>query len=114
MRITLVKKVLADGQDCRKCREVHERLAKGGYLDRIDRTLVADERNPSSAGWMVAAQYGVDTAPFFVVRHDDGREVVYTVFMSFLHEVLEGRGELPLDSREALAELASRDDLDRL
>ena len=40
--------------------------------------------------------------------------VVYTVFMSFLHEVLEGRGELPLDSREALAELAQRDDLDRL
>ena len=56
MRITLVKKVLADGQDCRKCREVHERLEKGGYLDRIDRTLVADERNPASAGRMVGAQ----------------------------------------------------------
>ncbi|MDT4783285.1 hypothetical protein FQZ97_155680 [compost metagenome] len=114
MRITMVKKVLADGQDCRKCREVQERLEKGGYLGRIDRTLVADERNPAGTGWMIAAQYGVDSAPFFVVRHDDGREEVYTVFLKFLHEVLEGREETPLDSPEALAELARRDDLDFL
>nr|WP_271407808.1 hypothetical protein [Pseudomonas sp. Q1-7] len=52
MRITLVKKVLADGQDCRKCRDVMERLERGGHLDRIDRILVADERNPASAGWL--------------------------------------------------------------
>ncbi|SDH78666.1 hypothetical protein [Pseudomonas panipatensis] len=114
MRITLVKKVLADGQDCRKCKDVYRRLEKGGYLGRIDRILVADERNPSSAGWMAAAHYGVDTAPFFIVRHDDGHEQVYTLFMSFLHEILEGRGPAPADSPEALAELAQRDDLDRL
>lgn len=93
MRITMVKKVLANGEDCRKCKEVRQRLEQGGYLPRIHRTLVADERDPNSAGWMVAAQYGVETAPFFVVRHDDGREQVYTVFMSFLHEVLEPRAE---------------------
>lgn len=114
MRITLVKKVLADGEDCGKCKDVQQRLEKGGYLSRIDRVLVADERNPGSAGWMVAAQYGVDSAPFFVVRHDDGREQVFTVFMSFLHEILEGRGPAPQDSPEVLAELAGRDDLDRL
>ncbi|MNM86573.1 hypothetical protein D3C81_987290 [compost metagenome] len=114
MRITMVKKVLADGQDCRKCREVHERLEKGGYLGRIDRILVADERNPASTGWMIAAQYGVDSAPFFVVRFDDGSEKVYTVYFSFLHEVLEQRGETPPDSPEALAELTRRDDLDFL
>lgn len=115
MRITMVKKVLANGEDCRKCKEVRQRLEQGGYLPRIHRTLVADERDPNSAGWMVAAQYGVETAPFFVVRHDDGREQVYTVFMSFLHEVLEPRAEQAADAdREALARLAGRDNLDRL
>ncbi|RPZ01456.1 hypothetical protein IPC648_06130 [Pseudomonas aeruginosa] len=109
MRITMVKKVLANGEDCRKCKEVRQRLEQGGYLPRIHRTLVADERDPNSAGWMVAAQYGVETAPFFVVRHDDGREQVYTVFMSFLHEVLEPRAEQSADAdREALARLAGR------
>ena len=53
------KKVLANGEDCRKCKEVRQRLEQGGYLPRIHRTLVADERDPNSAGWMVAAQYGV-------------------------------------------------------
>lgn len=114
MRITLVKKVLADGEDCGKCKDVQQRLERGGYLDRIDRVLVADERNPSSSGWMVAAQYGVETAPFFVVRHNDGREQVFTVFMSFLHEILEGRGPAPADDPEVLAELAARNDLDHL
>ncbi|MDF3932722.1 hypothetical protein [Pseudomonas citronellolis] len=114
MRITMVKKVLADGEDCGKCKDVQQRLEKGGYLPRIDRVLVADERNPGGAGWMVAAQYGVDSAPFFIVRHDDGHEQVFTVFMSFLHEILEGRGPAPQDSPEALAELARRNDLDRL
>jgi hypothetical protein len=88
MRITLVKKVLVDGQDCRKCRDVLERLERDGHLGRIDRILVADERDPASVGWMVAQHYGVDTAPFFVVRHDDGREQVYTVFLAFVRDVL--------------------------
>lgn len=91
MRITLVKKVLADGQDCGKCKDVQRRLEQGGYLERIDRVLVADERNPASAGWQAAAHYGVDAAPFFVVRHDDGREQVFTVFMRLLHEILEAQ-----------------------
>ena len=91
MKITLVKKVLADGQDCAKCKDVQRLLERGGHLQRIDRVMVADERNPASAGWMVAQRYGVDTAPFFVVRHDDGSEQVYTVFHEFLHQVLEAQ-----------------------
>ncbi|AYC32687.1 hypothetical protein D3880_09935 [Pseudomonas cavernae] len=115
MRITLVKKILADGQDCRKCRDVLEQLERRGHLGRIDRILVADERDPGSAGWMVAQHYGVDAAPFFVVRHDDGREQVYSVFLAFLHEVLEPRqSDAPSDTRASLAELAKRDGLDML
>ncbi|UVE19369.1 hypothetical protein NVV93_08340 [Pseudomonas sp. LS44] len=115
MRITLVKKVLADGQDCRKCRDVLEQLERRGHLGHIDRILVADERDPGSAGWMVAQHYGVEAAPFFVVRQDDGREQVYSVFLAFLHEVLEPHGkEAPSTTPEDLAALALRDGLDRL
>ncbi|MDT4785643.1 hypothetical protein FQZ97_179800 [compost metagenome] len=117
MRITLVKKVLADGQDCRKCRDVMERLERGGHLGRIDRILVADERDPASAGWMAAQHYGVDTAPFFVVRHDDGREQVYTVFLAFVRDILQPPSPAPAASAEEverLQDLANRDGLDRL
>ncbi|AOE84916.1 hypothetical protein [Pseudomonas sp. TCU-HL1] len=117
MRITLVKKVLADGQDCRKCRDVMERLERGGYLDRIDRILVADERNPASAGWMAAQHYGVDTAPFFVVRHDDGREQVYRVFLALVRDVLQAPPHTPAAPDDEVAQLkglANRDGLDRL
>jgi hypothetical protein len=117
MRITLVKKVLADGQDCRKCRDVMERLERDGHLGRIDRILVADERNPASAGWMAAQHYGVDTAPFFVVRHDDGREQVYTVFLAFVRDVLQPLSPAAAPTSEELdqlKDLANRGDLDRL
>ncbi|MCY1544733.1 hypothetical protein D9M68_806330 [compost metagenome] len=114
MRITLVKKVLADGQDCRKCRDVMERLERGGHLGRIDRILAADERDPASVGWMVAQHYGVDTAPFFVVRHDDGREQVYTVFLAFVRDILQPPSPAPADDIERLKDLANRDGLDRL
>ncbi|MHC5348321.1 hypothetical protein [Metapseudomonas furukawaii] len=103
MRITLVKKVLADGQDCRKCRDVMERLERSGQLARIDRILVADERDPSSAGWMAAQHYGVDTAPFFVVRHDDGRVEVYSVFLAFVRDVLQPPSPARRDDRDGPA-----------
>ena len=117
MRITLVKKVLADGQDCRKCQDVIERLERAGHLGRIDRILVADERNPASAGWMAAQHYGVDTAPFFVVRDDDGREQVYTVFLAFVRNVLKPLSPAAAPASEEVGQLrnlANRDGLDRL
>ncbi|WP_342245402.1 hypothetical protein [Pseudomonas sp. OTU5201] len=117
MRITLVKKVLADGQDCRKCRDVMERLERSGHLGRIDRILVADERNPASAGWMAAQHYAVETAPFFVVRDDDGQEQVYTVFLAFLRDVLQPPSPTPESSElevERLKDLANRKGLDHL
>ncbi|MBT8764892.1 hypothetical protein [Metapseudomonas boanensis] len=113
MRITLVKKVLADGQDCRKCRDVMERLERGGHTGRIDRILVVDERDPSSPGWMVAQHYGVDTAPFFVVRHDDGREQIYTVFLALVRDVLQPTSPPAADAeREQFKQLAGRDGQD--
>jgi len=90
MRITMVKKILVDGSPCRKCAEVENRLRDAGRLDRIDSIVIADERDPGSEGQILARRYGVDLAPFFIVEQDDGSTRVYTIFLRFLNEVLQG------------------------
>ena len=110
MRITFVKKIKVDGSPCRKCAEVQERLEKGGYLDRIDRTVIADERDPESEGMRLAKEHGVDVAPFFLVEDDDGSIRTYTVYFRFVKEVLQGRTE----STEEIADIMDRQNLDFL
>ena len=88
MRITMVKKRLADGSDCRKCAEATEHLRGRGLLDRVDEVIWADERDPSSAGMVLGARLGVERAPFFVVAEDDGRETVYTSVLQLVRERL--------------------------
>ena len=78
MRITMVKKRLADGSDCRKCAEATEHLRGRGLLDRVDEVIWAEESDPASPGMALGARLGVERAPFFVVAEDDGRETVYT------------------------------------
>jgi hypothetical protein len=87
-RITFVKKILADGSPCAKCRDVEARLEAGGHFASIDRVVVADERDPDSAGMRLAASLKVDRAPFFVVETAK-KTVVYTVFLKFLKEILQ-------------------------
>ena len=57
-------------------------------MDRIDKILIADERDPDSPGALLARELSVDRAPFFVVEND-GEQTVYTVYFKFLKEVLE-------------------------
>jgi hypothetical protein len=90
-RITLVKKIKEDGMPCRKCAEVEARLRAEGYIERIDRIVVADERDPASEGMQLAARHRVELAPFFIVE-DDGQEPrIYTVYLRFVKEVLKGK-----------------------
>ena len=91
MKITFVKKILATGEPCQKCADVEKRLTDNGQMDLIDEIVVADERDPESAGMQLAAQHGVKLAPFFVVEGDDGETKVYTIFMKFSKEVLKNR-----------------------
>lgn len=88
MKITLVKKILADGNLCKKCREVDDLMEKHHHKSRIDEVVIADERNPLSEGMLLAAQHKVDRAPFFIVEWDNGRVDVYTVYLKFAKEVL--------------------------
>jgi len=110
MTITFVKKILADGTPCAKCRDVEERLARDGVASCIDKVLVADERDPDSPGLKLAAELGVDRAPFFVVE-SDGKTIAYTVYFKFLREVVESRTN-PVS--EATELLALHPDLDHL
>ena len=102
MKITLVKKILADGSPCKKCGEVIGRLEDSGQIDRIDEILVADERDPTSAGMVLASELNVDRAPFFVVDYDDGRQSVYTVYFKFVKEVLDQQTEEKDELKELL------------
>ena len=86
--ITLVKKRKADGNLCRKCEDVTRRLQRDGLADRIDRVVIADERDPEGLGMRLAREHDVDQAPFFLVADDSGQVRVYTVYYRLVKEVL--------------------------
>lgn len=100
MKITFVKKILADGSPCPKCADVESKLEQTGNISRIDETLIADERDPDSAGMKLADDHQVTRAPFFVVERD-GELQVFTVYFKFVKEVLGGK----TSSTEEAAEL---------
>lgn len=109
-RITFVKKVLANGAPCPKCADVEQRLCASGHMDAIDRTVVADERDPDSEGMRIAAEHDVKLAPFFVV--EEGGEVrIYTIYFRFAREVL-GSGGASRPKQEAEEILRANPDLD--
>jgi hypothetical protein len=84
----MVKKRLLDGSECRKCKQAAEQLSTRGLLGQIDEVVWAAEGDPDSPGMQLGARFGVDTAPFFVVRDDTGEEQVYTSVMRLIKERL--------------------------
>ena len=99
--ITLVKKIKADGSPCRKCDDVAARLERDRVAERIDRTVIADERDAASEGMHIAAQHGVERAPFFVVERPAQPAQIYTVYMRLLRDVLQQKS----NEREEAAEI---------
>lgn len=89
MKITLVKKILADGSPCKKCGDVLNKLESSGQMQFIDEVLVADERDMQSPGMELANKLGVNRAPFFVVERDGQEPEVHTVYFKFVKEVLD-------------------------
>ena len=84
----MVKKRLANGEPCRKCAQAEEFLRSRGLWERIDEVIWADENDPASPGMVLGARLGVSLAPFFVVKDDDKREVVYESVLKLVNERL--------------------------
>lgn len=111
MKITFVKKIKLDGSPCPKCADVQEKLEKNNQLKYIDRTVIADERDPDSEGMRIARQYNIDRAPFFVVEKDGAEPVIYTVYLKFAKEILDQK----TTEREEISDIMeSNPDLDFL
>ncbi|HXX65584.1 MAG TPA: phosphoadenylyl-sulfate reductase [Polyangiaceae bacterium] len=90
----MVKKRLANGETCRKCAQAEELLKSRGLWGRVDKIVWADEADPSSPGMQLAARFGVDHAPFFVVD-EEGTGSKATVYDSVLKLIKERLGGEP-------------------
>ena len=89
MKITIVKKVKADGTLCRKSREVWEDLQAVKLLGHIDRVVLAHPSKPQGEGMSLAIAHQVSAAPFFIVEQEQESPQVYTDYSLFLQEVLQ-------------------------
>ena len=90
MHITMVKKRLADGSECRKCQEATAYLESRGLWPKIDEVVWAHEDDSTSPGMVLGARLGVDRAPFFVVRDEKG-EAVYVSVLQLVGDRLGSR-----------------------
>jgi len=100
--VTFVKKLLADGQACAKCRDVERRLRDDGLLDRIDHTVVAVEDDPTSDGAVLAARHGVQRAPFFLIARPDGAVQVIESYLAFKRRFAAGANESASDLADTI------------
>jgi phosphoadenosine phosphosulfate reductase len=90
VRVTMVKKRLANGEPCRKCAQAEDMLKRRGLWELIDEVVIADENDLESAGMVLAKQHGVDVAPFFLVT--DGQQVqVFDSVIKLAKDVLAPR-----------------------
>jgi len=85
MHITMVKKRLADGTECRKCQEATAHLRSRGLWEHVTEIVWAHEDDHTSPGMVLSQHHGVDRAPFFVVRDDEG-EAVYVSVLQLVRE----------------------------
>ncbi len=111
MKITLVKKILADGSPCKKCADVSHKLESNDQMKFIDDVIIADENDPQSAGMLLAEKYDVNRAPFFVVEEPGTEPKIYTVYFKFAKEVLNQRAS---DKEELKEIMNDNPDLDFL
>lgn len=81
--VLFVKKILSNGEPCAKCRDIENRLHKDGLMYRVDNVVMVREDDPSSPGVRLAQRHGVQRAPFFVLRHDNGDEQVIDSYLAF-------------------------------
>ncbi|NJL83809.1 MAG: hypothetical protein HC890_14350 [Chloroflexaceae bacterium] len=109
MNIIVVQKIKRDGQPCAKSAKVLGDLNSRGLLPQIHRIVAADEGDPDSEGYELAAQFQVEAAPFFLVERDGGDIQVYEAYARFLKEVFQ---QEPSEAEEIAEMMAQNPDLD--
>ncbi|MFT7388381.1 MAG: putative Zn finger protein [Candidatus Endobugula sp.] len=87
-KITFVKKIFANGSPCKKCGEVIDKMEAANQMRFIDEVVIADEADPESQGMLLAKQYDVSKAPFFIVEDKDGDIEIYTIYFKLVKDVL--------------------------
>ena len=65
--VVMVKKRMDDGNDCKRCVEIQQRLDSDGVVS-VEKTLYAEEGVEDSDGVQLSKEYGMRTAPFFLVK----------------------------------------------
>ncbi len=91
-KVIMVKKLLASGEPCAKCAQAEELLKARGVWDQIDEVVWADERDPDSAGAVLARKHEVALAPFFVVQRPGQKDEVYPSTLRLVKELSAGAG----------------------
>jgi phosphoadenosine phosphosulfate reductase len=110
-QITMVKKQLLNGEPCAKCAQAEQLLKDRGLWQSIDQVVWAKEGDPDSPGMRLGAEYGVELAPFFVVKTDENAPQVYTSTIKFIKEQLTSAAAPQASSEnETSAQLALRFD----
>lgn len=89
MRVTMIKKELANGDPCKKCDQAVDLFKRRGVFHQIDEIKVAREADPESDGMLLAKKHNVALAPFFIVE-EGGSETVYTSALELLRTRLNG------------------------
>ena len=111
MEIIFVKKQFKNGETCKKCQNIEDRLIKSGHMKHISRTIIADESKPKSEGMQIIQKHNVKLAPFFVV-HKDEKTTIYTTYFVFIKEVFGEDSPSLSEADKAKATLDSNPDLD--
>ena len=106
--ITLVQKIKSNGELCAKSAKVITDLTARGLRHDIHHLVTADERDPASEGYMLAAKYQIDAAPFFIVTTDDGGTHTYPMYNRFLKHVFNIE---PAESDEIAEIMAQNSDM---
>jgi hypothetical protein len=84
MTVTMVKKRLVDGSECKKCAEAEDFLKGRRLWNAIDEVVYFDEGDPESPGAVLAREHGMERAPFFVFqRPGQPAQVVESVMRAY-------------------------------
>jgi phosphoadenosine phosphosulfate reductase len=86
-KVIMVKKLLSTGEPCAKCAQAEELLKARGVWGQIDEVVWAKETDPDSQGALLARQYGVDLAPFFIIQEAGQKDRVYSSTLQLIKEL---------------------------